>query len=91
MTCNFNSDWQNCKFSFFSGKNRQKVSGNEQKAKERKRAAEAIKVLEAKRVKEKEGVRKEHSDTDREIAELEQSKKDIFITVFLQVFLFENS
>lgn len=52
-------------------RNRWKVSASEQKAKETKRAAEAIKVLEAKQVKLKEGVRKELSDIYREIAGLE--------------------
>ena len=55
--------------------NRHKVLANEQKAKERKRAAEAITILEARQLKLKERVRKELSDIGSEIGELEQSKK----------------
>ena len=48
------------------------MSANEQKAREREGAAEDIEVSEAKRIKIKEGVRKERSYIDREIAELEK-------------------
>ena len=44
-------------------------------AKERKRAAEQIKVLEAKRAKLKENVHQELKTIDRQIAELEIFKK----------------
>ena len=57
-------------------RNRQKVPNNEQESKEKKRAAELIKVLEAKQVKVKEGGRKELNDIESEIAKIKQSKTD---------------
>ena len=56
-------------------RNRDKILAVEQKAKERKRAAEQIKVLHEKRSKLKENVRNELSGIDREIAELEMATK----------------
>ena len=54
---------------------KEKIRAKEMQAKERKRGAEQIKVLEAKRSKLKENVHQELKTIDREIAELEILKK----------------
>ena len=54
---------------------KEKIRVKEMQAKERKRAAEQIKVLEAKLSKLKENVHQEFKTIDREIAELEILKK----------------
>ena len=54
---------------------REKATNEEKKAKERKRAAEQIKVLEEKRSKIKETAQQELRDIDRVISELEVSRK----------------
>ena len=54
---------------------REKATNEEKNDKERKRAAEQIKVLEEKRSKIKETVQQELRDIDRVISELEVSQK----------------
>ena len=54
---------------------REKSTNEEKKAKERKRAAEQVKVLEEKRSKIKETAQQELRDIDRVISELEVSRK----------------